>query len=156
MLSGIHIGAVPNPCLMNLIARVMSPLIAVPWIRRKMAASMGVTNPSVLSRADGTANVSARTFRQVMGLVSVFDVHNLLPEIDVPTLIIAGENEHETILRSLHNNYQRLMPHCVARSVPAMGHAWCNQDPDLFAQTVKAWVKDIALPDQLMSPKPEM
>ncbi|MEO0931824.1 MAG: alpha/beta hydrolase [Pseudomonadota bacterium] len=152
MLSGIHIGAIPNPRVMNLIAALMSPLIAVPWIRQRMAASMGVTDPRMLHRADGTANVTARTFRRIINLVSVFDVHNLLPQIVVPTLLIAGEDEHITILRSLHD-YQRLMPHCVARTVPAMGHAWCNQDPDLFAEIVTAWVKGRSLPEKLMAPK---
>ena len=154
MLSGIHIGTIPTPRMMNLMAALMSPLIAVPWIHQRMAASMGVTDPTVVHRSDGTANVSARTFRRVLGLVSDFDVYHLLPEIVVPTLLIAGEKEHITILRSLHD-YQRLMPHCVARTVPAMGHARCNQDPDLFAKTLTAWVKGRSLPEELMNLKPQ-
>ncbi|MFK7834984.1 MAG: alpha/beta fold hydrolase [Sulfitobacter sp.] len=155
MLSGIHIGAIPKPQMMKLMAALMSPLIRLAWFRRKMAAPLGVTDPDIYSRADGSANVSAQTFRRVIGLVLMFDVYSLLPEIDVPTLIVAGENEHETILRAL-TEYQERMPNCVARIVPKMGHAWCNQDPDLFAGTVTSWVHDTLLPDPLRMPENQM
>lgn len=148
MLSGIHLGSVPNPLMMKLMSALMSPLTRVPWVRRKMAAALGVTDPQIYGRSDGTANLSPRTFRQVMNLVSVFNVYGLLSEIDVPTLLIAGANEHQTILRSLVT-YQRLMPDCVARTVPQMGHAWCNQDPALFAKTVTCWASGTPLPHEL-------
>lgn len=145
MLSGIHLGSVPNPLMIKLMSALMSPFIRLPWFRRKMAAALGVTDPQIYGRSDGTANVSPRTFRQVMNLVSVFNVYDVLLEIDVPTLLVAGANEHQAILRSLVA-YQRLMPVCTARTVPQMGHAWCNQDPALFARTVTSWVSGAPLP----------
>lgn len=86
--------------------------------------------------------------RAVLRLVSVFDVHDLLADIHVPTLMIAGGEEHSTIVNSL-SDFQRLMPDCTARTVPDMGHAWCNQDPDLFAQTIQAWVNRTSLSPRL-------
>lgn len=148
MLSGIHLGSIPSPRMMNLMAALMSPLIRLSWFRREMAEHLGVTDPEIYNRADGSANLSPRTFRAVLRLVSVFNVHELLPKINVPTLMIAGENEHSTIVESLYD-FQRLMPDCTARIVPEMGHAWCNQDPCLFTQTVAAWLHRSTLPRRL-------
>jgi len=83
-----------------------------------------------------------------MRLVSVFDLAEQLPKIDVSTLVIAGAGEQATILDSL-SEYRRLMPDCTVRTVPGTGHAWCNQDPDLFADTVRAWVRQACLPRRL-------
>lgn len=148
MLSGIQLGSIPNATAMNLFAGLISPLISFHWFRRKMALPLGVTDPEIYERADGQSNVSPRTLRTVLRLASVFDIEYLLPSIDVPTLMIAGKNEHSSILDSL-SIFQLLMPDCIARTVPEMGHAWCNEDPDLFAQTVQAWVNGAKLPAYL-------
>ncbi len=148
MLSGIHLGAIPNPRMMQCFAGAISPLIRLKWFRKRMAASLGVTTPEIYDRADGAANLSPRTLRRLLNLVSVFDVQDLLAEINVPTLMIAGEKEHPTILQSL-SDFQHLMPQCTARTVPELGHAWCNQDPRLFTETVLAWVNRSPLPSQL-------
>ncbi len=153
MLSGIQLGAIPNPWLMYVMSGLISPLILLPWFRRKSAEALGVTDPRVYNRADGSAILSPRTLRSVLRLASVFDVYELLPNINVPTLMIAGEREHSTILTSL-SDYQRLMPNCTARTVPTLGHAWCNQDPDLFADTLRAWARDAPLPDLLRKVDP--
>lgn len=151
MISGIHLGAIPNPRAMSVMAAVMSPLVQFGWFRRKMAAPLGITDPQIYSRADGSGNVFPRTFRQVINLVLRFNVHDLLPGIEVPTLMIAGAKEHETILHSL-TEFETRMPACTARIVPGMGHAWCNQDPALFAATIAVWVAAASLPDTLRPP----
>lgn len=150
MLSGIQLGSIPNAPIMNLFAGLISPLVRLHSFRRKMAAPLGVADPLIYDRTDGKANLTPRTLRKVVVLASVFDVHEVLPTIHVPTLMIAGANEHSTIVNSLAK-YQRLMPDCTARTVPDMGHAWCNQDPDLFAQTVQAWEARAPLPPRLAS-----
>ncbi|WP_227268233.1 alpha/beta fold hydrolase [Roseobacter weihaiensis] len=148
MLSGIHLGAIPNAKAMNLVAGLMSPLIRLGWVRRKLAEPLGITDASIIDRTDGRANLTPRTMRAVLRLVSVFDVQDELPSIEVPTLMIAGGNEHATIIDSLRT-FQAAMPACTARTVPGMGHAWCNEDPQLFAQTLQMWCDGSALSDRL-------
>ncbi|MEJ6394253.1 alpha/beta fold hydrolase [Gymnodinialimonas sp. 2305UL16-5] len=148
MLSGLHLGALPQRRLMTLFAAVISPLIRLHVVRRKLAEPLGITDRSIYDRADGAANLTPRTLRSVFRLVSVFDVYDLLPTIPVPTLVIAGEREHSTITYSL-NDFQRLMPNCAARIVPGLGHAWCREDPDLFAETVAAWQRGAPPPSDL-------
>jgi hypothetical protein len=33
--------------------------------------------------------------------------------------------------------------------IPGMGHVWALQNPDLFAETIKAWVSENPLPASL-------
>ncbi|UWR47025.1 alpha/beta fold hydrolase [Phaeobacter inhibens] len=148
MISGIHLGSIPNARAMNAFATVMSPLIQLRWVRRRLAEPLGITDPAIINRTDGRPNLTPRTMRAVLRLVSVFDVHDALPSISVPTLVIAGGNEHATIVNSL-DDFQDAMQNCTARTVPGMGHAWCNEDPRLFAQTAQAWCDEEPLPSQL-------
>ncbi len=149
MLSGIHIGKIPNARAINLFARLMSPLIRLRWMRRKLAEPLGVTDMSIIDRTDGQPNLTPRTMRAILRLVSVFDVQDDLRSIRTPTLMIAGGNEHATIVESLHV-FEAAMPACTTRIVPEMGHAWCNEDPPLFARTVQAWCDGDALPPLLI------
>lgn len=151
MLSGIHLGAIPHARAMTFLAALMSPLIRFRWVRRKLAAPLGITDPTVFERADGRANLSPGTLRAVLRLVSVFTPHARLADINVPTLFLAGANEHATIVNSL-GEFERRMPQATARVVPRMGHAWCNEDPDLFAETLRAWITNAELPGQLDRP----
>lgn len=148
MLSGIHMGAIPNARAMNVFAGLMSPLIRFRWVRRKLAAPLGITDASVIDRPDGRANLTPHTLRTVLRLVSDFDVQGGLSAIQMPSLMLAGGREHATILDSLRV-FQEGMPNCTARTVPELGHAWCNQDPQLFAQTLDAWCAGHALPGRL-------
>lgn len=148
MISGIHLGSIPNARAMNAFAAVMSPLIRLRWMRRRLAEPLGITDPTIINRTDGEPNLTPRTMRAVLRLVSVFDVHDALPSIPVPALMIAGGNEHATIVDSLAD-FQDLMQNCTARTVPGMGHAWCNEDPGLFVQTAQAWCDEAPLPSHL-------
>jgi len=155
MLSGIHLGSIPNRVRTNLLIGLISPLFSFGWFRTRMAGSLQVSAHDILNRADGSANVSPQTLRTVMRLVSDFDLQDELPKIDVPTLVIAGAKEQATILDSLLD-YRRSMPDCTARTVPEMGHAWCYQDPALFAETVRAWVGQAPLPHRLDVVEPDV
>ncbi len=148
MISGIHLGAIPNARAMNIFAAVMSPFIRLRWVRRKLAEPLGITDPHIIDRTDGQPNLSPRTMRTILRLVSVFDVEEKLPSIAVSTLMIAGGKEHPTIVTALHV-FQDKMADCIAQTVPGLGHAWCNEDPQLFARTLQAWCDGNALPPGL-------
>jgi len=44
----------------------------------------------------------------------------------------------------------RLVPHTQGVIVPGLNHVWALQDPELFAQTVRAWVTQSPLPQSLL------
>jgi pimeloyl-ACP methyl ester carboxylesterase len=44
----------------------------------------------------------------------------------------------------------QLVPHTQGVIVPGLNHVWALQDPELFAQTVRAWVTQSPLPQSLL------
>lgn len=153
MLSGFHVSGMPNPRLMKLIGYITAPLMQLSWMRRKNARAMGLKDDSLINDEHGNPHADIATVRRLLNEAVDFDGQKFLRTIDITTLAIAGGKEHKTILGSL-SLLQDGMPNCVARIVPGSGHAWCAEDPDLFAETVRSWTSSQALPDRLEIVKP--
>lgn len=72
-----------------------------------------------------------------------------LPEtLASPLLVLVGE--HETIpAKQAARTLARIYPQAASRMVPNSGHVWALEDPDLFAETTRAWVRGSPLPERL-------
>ncbi|WP_306142366.1 alpha/beta fold hydrolase [Roseibium sp. MMSF_3412] len=116
--------------------------------REKMARSLGVNDPSLVSQRGGRPNASSKTMRKISSLALDFDVSIGLQAIETRTLVLAGETEHPAILSSLPA-LQSGMPQCTARIVPGLGHGWIATEPDLYAETLRAWFLQKPLPEGL-------
>jgi pimeloyl-ACP methyl ester carboxylesterase len=82
-------------------------------------------------------------------LISELVTLELPQRINVPLLICVGEKENyiaKGIARDLLERY----PSASGIVAPNGSHAWCLQFPDLFADTVRAWVTDNPLPSILL------
>lgn len=72
-----------------------------------------------------------------------------LPErIQQPLLIVVGEKEMKAAY-TFARGYLKRFPSARGAVALGVGHAWCLQDPDLFADMVRAWVTDQPLPSSL-------
>ncbi len=65
-----------------------------------------------------------------------------------PVLVVVGQKE-TPVAKVLARRLARAIPGAQGRLVPGLGHVWNLQDPDLFTATVRAWVTDRPLPEQL-------
>ncbi len=153
MLSGFHVTGMPSPRLMKLIGYFAAPLMHLSWMRRQNARAMGLKDDSSMVDEEGKPHAGVQTVRRVLNAAVDFDAQELLSTTNIPTLAIAGGKEHKTILNSL-SLLQDQMPGCVSCIVPGMGHAWCAEDPALFAETVRSWTSSQPLPDQLEVVRP--
>ncbi len=153
MLSGFHVCGMPNPRLMKLIGFLTAPLMQLSWMRRKNAQAMGLKDDGLTSDEQGNPLADVATVRRLLNQAVDFNAQEILSTIDIPTLAIAGGKEHKTILNSL-TVLQDRMPNCVSYIAPELGHAWCAEHPELFAETVRSWTSSRALPDQLEIVKP--
>ena len=147
MLSGFHVKPMARPRLMKFHGDLLSPLAATAWFQRKMARSMGVPEERLQLDGEGS-RVSARALRLINRAAVDFKAPDDLARIATPVLAVAGAREHALILNSL-TILEGAMPNCVARVAQGLGHAWCAQDPELFADAVRAWVRRESLPDGL-------
>jgi pimeloyl-ACP methyl ester carboxylesterase len=66
-----------------------------------------------------------------------------------PTLVAVGQKE-TLYAKSAARALSRGIPGAKGVMVPGCGHVWNLEAPDLFAETVRSWVADKPLPDQLM------
>ena len=74
-----------------------------------------------------------------------------LPRNDgrVPILIVAGQREAFVTQQAAYAMC-RAVPFARGALVPGVGHFWNLEAPDLFTQTVRAWLEDEPLPPKLM------
>lgn len=149
MISGVHAGAMPHPKLMILATTISSPLMKFQWVRKKMINMMGIDDHSLASEENGRPNATPKTMRSVGRLVVEFDVREQIASIATPTLLLAGAKEHTAIVDDLPL-FRRDMQNCRTMQAPEMGHGWCGEDPQLFAETVRAWLNEEPLPERLL------
>ncbi|MCW5715609.1 MAG: alpha/beta hydrolase [Bauldia sp.] len=149
VFSGFQSGPIPTSLSMRIVMAISSWMMNFKSVRQTMVRSMGGSDVSLISNAYGKPNASAATTRRVGRLAIDFDAGPDLPNVSARTLILAGEKEHATIKQSLPV-FERSIPSCVAMIAPGMGHGWIAEAPELFAQTVRAWMTDSALPEALV------
>lgn len=147
VLSGFQHDKIPASAFMRAMMHGSSWMMNSKRTREKMARSMGVSNVGLISR-DGRPNASPATMRQIGRLALDFDVRNELSRVKTRTLVLAGEKEHPAVRASLPV-FKLSMPNCEARVVPKLGHGWLAKDPELFAETLRGWFKDLSLPGRL-------
>jgi pimeloyl-ACP methyl ester carboxylesterase len=70
-------------------------------------------------------------------------------QIQQPLLIVVGEKEMKAAY-SFARGYLKRFPSAIGAIAPKVGHAWCLQNPDLFAEMVRAWVTDQPLPEEII------
>ncbi len=88
------------------------------------------------------------SFVRVTTANATFRVPPQLDRVTVPTLLLVGQKE----LRVMHDSMRDLlkaMPTAQGYVVTNAIHNWSMQLPDLFTETVRAWITDRALPTEL-------
>ena len=68
--------------------------------------------------------------------------------IETPTLVLTG-NRDTKITRDSVVDVAQLLPNSEAYGVPGVGHQWSAEDPELFAQVIRAWITAAPLPERL-------
>ncbi|MBS8261699.1 alpha/beta hydrolase [Roseibium polysiphoniae] len=149
VLSGFQHQPIQIPRAASIMMDASSWLMGLKTIREKMARSMGIQDVNLISALDGSANCTAKTTRLASRLALNFDAEAALPKVTAKTLVLAGAKEHSAIKESL-SAFSGL-PNGAARIVPDLGHGWIGQAPDLFADTLRAWIEDSQLPQRLVS-----
>jgi len=90
------------------------------------------SNPDGLARAEQLmARVPAETYRQAVRLLTTFDRRALLPDIRVPTLLIAGSDD-KTAPASVMQRMATRIPGAEFVTLPGCGHLGPMDQPEAF------------------------
>lgn len=148
VLSGLHAGGMRNRFLMKLLSAVAAPLATRPFFARRTARQFGGEHVDVQSFVTEAGKTRAGAFFCATNAVVDFEAPANLGEISTRAVLCGGGAEHALIKTSLPI-LAGGMPNGTAAEAPGLGHGWAGQDPTLFAETVRAQVRQTALPGQL-------
>ncbi|HLG62791.1 MAG TPA: alpha/beta hydrolase [Ktedonosporobacter sp.] len=80
---------------------------------------------------------------------ALMDLPQLLPRTaEAPTLVVVGGKEN-ALAKQGAKKVVASLKHAQGMVVPGVNHIWNLQAPDLFTETVRAWIEDHPLPDAL-------
>lgn len=149
--SGVNVLPFPHPRLMRATGRLVGPLMTFGPMLRANARALGVPREDFGGYAEAARMLAPGTFLRVGDELLDYRVPERARSSSSRVLALAGEREHQLVLRSLP-----AMSAAFARGqhrvVPAVGHAWNGEAPELFARVVGAQVRDLPLPAQLAPP----
>jgi pimeloyl-ACP methyl ester carboxylesterase len=72
-----------------------------------------------------------------------------LEDANCPTLIVAGQKEPQVVVQSV-GDFVTALPNAQGYLAPQGDHYWGFSKPEMFVGMVQAWIKDKALPQELI------
>lgn len=105
----------------------------------------GIPKEYQQSISDDFASFSASTLMEVLMTFTELDP---LADNCTPVLVLVGEKE-TFLAKQAARQLAKTIGNARGYSLPALGHVWNLQSPDLFTETVRAWAGGNPLPSEL-------
>ncbi|CAA9585501.1 MAG: hypothetical protein AVDCRST_MAG19-4531 [uncultured Thermomicrobiales bacterium] len=148
VVSGLSVLPFPHPGRMRAMGYVMLPFLKTNVMLRANARGLRIPEAEYDDYRRAMAAMSRRSFLRIGDELLGFRLPAGLADAPCPTLVVAGEREHELVRRSIPVVVAAL-PRAEGRLAPGLGHGWNGEAPELFAATVRAWITDAPLPQDL-------
>ncbi len=134
--------------LMDWSARLYIPFRNIPWLVHANMKSYGIPAEYFPQFAEDTRLLTSEGFRDIMKANGGFTKPADLAKVQAPTLILVGQKELHAIYQSTRRVIKDF-PMAEAFVVAGAIHNWALQKPELFAETLRAWIEGLTLPPQL-------
>jgi pimeloyl-ACP methyl ester carboxylesterase len=148
VLSGLNLLPFPRPGLMRLLGYLMLPLMRRDLVLRAQARALHLPEDRWEGFCASARAMSRRAFLRIGNELMSFRAGGELARATSPTLVPAGEREHDLVRRSIPE-VLRGLPNAQGYLVPGVGHGWSGEAPELLARTVEAWILEQSLPLEL-------
>ena len=150
--SGPLMRPLPGIGTTNLMAKMYWPFRNMKWLVKWNMKGLGVPDEYFEDFRRDTAALTIDGFVRM----TLANGNNHMPpnlqRVTVPTLLLVGEKELKIMKESVRD-LLGAMPSAQGYVVSGAIHNWSLQLPDLFAQTVRAWITRQELPRALMALK---
>lgn len=146
--SGPLMRPLPGIGTTNLMAKMYWPFRNMKWLVKWNMQGLGVPDEYFEKFHKDTAQMTIDGFVRVTLANGNNHVPPNLPAVTVPTLILVGEKELKIMKESVRD-LLAAMPSAQGYVVSGAIHNWSLQLPDLFTQTIRAWVTGQSLPGAL-------
>ncbi len=149
VLSGTLVRPLPGVSLINATVKMYMPFKDIDFLIRANLQSQGIPNQYFLQFKEDTRVLTADGMARVFTENMRFSLPTGLNHANVPTLVLVGQKEYGVMHQSARD-LVRALPNAKGFIAPGVGHAWNLQAPDLFTRTVRAWITDQPLPQELL------
>ena len=130
----------PLPWTVRLLSLIMLPGLRSERFLQTSAEGLRLSEEAIpLYRAD-LERFSRLTALTASLAASGFRLPRRLVGAKSPVLALAGENENIRVLDSLHL-VVKMLPNAQACKVPGARHGWIGEQPELWVQTLRAWLE---------------
>jgi pimeloyl-ACP methyl ester carboxylesterase len=147
-------GTLARPMRSNGLLRLgmygIAPFRNLPVFVRSAMQTQGIPETFFMPFAEDTRRMPPGVQAAVMAAHLAFAPPQGLTDVAVPTLLLTGDKEPDLQHRSAHDLAQ-LMRNARAGTVQGVGHAWNLAAPELFAETVRAWMTNKPLPARIQN-----
>lgn len=150
--SGPLMRPLPGIGLTNLMAKMYWPFRNATWLVKWNMKGLGVPEEYFEDFHRDTAALTIDGFVRMTLANGNSHVPANLQSVTTPTLLLVGEKELKIMKESVHDLLV-VMPNAKGYVVSGAIHNWSLQLPDLFTQTVRAWITGRALPGVLVALK---
>ncbi len=149
VLSGVNVLPFPNARIMGLMGYVMLPFLKTDVLLRANARGLRIPDSHFTGYRESAKAMSRKAYLSIGRELMRFGPPANPERITSPTLVVAGERE-QALLRDSVPRLVAVLPDAQGYVVPGLGHGWSGEAPELFAQTVRAWVTEQPLPEGLV------
>jgi pimeloyl-ACP methyl ester carboxylesterase len=149
MVSSANVRGLPGAGLLKPYFRLAMPLRAIPFLVR-----LSMKNSSIpMQYYEDVLREAREMTLDSITHVTMESLQYRLPEglerARAPVLVVGGQREYGVIRRSVQD-LAKAIPGAQGRLVRNGIHAWNMQFPDLFAETLRAWIGGKPLPPELI------
>ena len=148
VFSGASVRPYPASDLIEPVLWLYAPFKNIPFVIRANQRRLGVPPEYAAEFAAETRRAKIGELAQVIGASLRFEVPPGLTRLKNPTLVLVGDKEPRIMRRSARR-LAASMAGGSANLVRGMTHNWPMAAPELFNQTVRAWLEAQPLPPEL-------
>ena len=98
---------------------------------------------------ESTYVIEPSSLDKILRETILFKMPDNLEHADVPVLVMTGEKDYRIVNESALN-LLNVLPNSKGAIALKTGHLWNIENPDLFNNVLRSWLKDISLSDVLI------
>lgn len=148
VISGVTAQPMPNRALLPVQLFVLDKVWNRRWFSKMQARALGLSGEQEADFVWAMRAMSMDAYRRIGREAVDFVLPPALTDSSIPTLVVAGGNE-SAIIKDAVTTIAETMPNGVGAIVPAVGHGWNIERPDVFSAMIRAWITDGSLPPAL-------
>jgi pimeloyl-ACP methyl ester carboxylesterase len=149
-ITGTNILGIPGWRFLAPTLRAFMPMTRWDWLMRIQARALSIPTENWAEFRADTRTVTAESLNRLVSASSDFRLPPGLAAASNPTLVAVGEREPSVIHRSAEALVAALAT-ATGIVVPKMHHNWPIAAPELFANTLRAWIESTQLPARLVA-----